>query len=183
MKLSLKLKNMSIGLLMAISVPCFAVSNSVSNAMSDTVVTAKIKSGLAANEATHALNITVETNNGVVTLSGTAESNTEAATAVQIAESTEGVNDVNATNLTVKGSDQPLTDAFITAKVKGVFIKNNLISDKPSVPVTSINVETKEGTVYLSGNVERHSQLNTAVSLTKSVDGVHDVVSTLKVAA
>lgn len=181
--MKLSLKNISVSLLMAISLPCLAVSNTVSDAVSDTVITAKIKSNLATNEATHALNISVATDNGVVTLSGTAESNTEAATAVQIAEATEGVNDVNATNLMVKGSDQPLTDAFITAKVKGVFIKNNVISDKPSVPVTAVNVETKDGIVYLSGNVERHTQLNTAVSLAKSVDGVNKVVSTLKIAA
>lgn len=168
-------------LLVSISMPMASNAAQSGNAVSDTLITTKIKSSLATNNVTHATTISVETNNGHVVLSGTANSNTEAATAVQIAESTKNVKDVDASNLNVAGSNQPLTDSYITAKVKGLFIRNNLMPNTPNVPVTSISVETQQGVVYLSGTVKRHSQIIKAVKLAKSVDGVTNVIHTLKV--
>jgi hyperosmotically inducible protein len=172
-----------IGLLMAMGLPVFAATtDSTSSTTSDTVITSKVKSELALNSATHALNISVNTTNGVVTLSGTVGSNDEATTAVQIAETTKNVKDVDASNLTITGNSQPMTDAYITAKVKGVFIRNYLIPNTENVPVTEISVDTQQGVVHLSGTVKHHWQVTEAVKLAKAVNGVTQVVSTLKVA-
>jgi len=179
MKMLTKGKLLSAGLLVAMSLPVFAESSTAGNTVTDTVITAKIKSGLTTNKATHALNIGVTTNDGVVTLNGTAKSDTEASTAVQIAESTDGVKDVNASDLKVMGSTQPLTDTYITAKVDGMFIKNNLTSGTPNIPVTTIKVETKEGVVYLSGTATK-AGIEKAKMVAKSVDGVKEVKSTVK---
>jgi hyperosmotically inducible protein len=181
MKILFNRSMLILSLLATMVTPAISNASQAGNTVSDTVITSKIKSGLAANNVTHALNISVNTNNGHVQLSGAANSDTEAATAVQIAESTKNVIDVDASNLSVTGSDQPLTDTYITAKVKGIFIKNNLMSDKPNVPITRIKVETQQGVVYLSGTVKRPSQIKQAVRLAKSIDGVTNVVQTLRI--
>lgn len=189
MKNPLNWKKICVVALMAISLPVLAESSSkdMTNAMKDTVITTKIKSNLAASDVTHSLNISVETNNGVVTLGGTTKSDAEATMAVQIAESTDGVVDVNTSNLMVSddsgNSDakQLLADSYITAKVKGMFMRNDVTSGTENIPVTRINVETKQGVVYLTGDVDHQSQNKLAVKLAKSVQGVKDVVSNLKV--
>lgn len=182
MNTSLRNSLLVLGLITSLNVSLIASASQVGNTVSDALITSKIKGGLVTNNVTHPLNITVETNDGHVVLTGTANSNTEAATAVEIAESTKNVKDVDASNLNVLDSTQPLSDTYITAKVKGLFIKNNLMMNNPSVPVTSIKVETQQGVVYLSGNVKHPSQIREAVKLAKSIDGVTNVIQTLKIA-
>lgn len=149
--------------------------------VSDSVITGKVKAGLVANKMTHATDISVATNNGVVSLSGTVGTDIEATTAVEVAQSTDGVKDVDTSNLTVTSSNQPLTDSYITAKVKGMFIRNNMMGNGETIPWHKIKVETKQGVVYLKGKVERASQVDKAEQLARSVDGVTNVVSDLKV--
>jgi hyperosmotically inducible protein len=182
MQLLQKWKVCGAALLVSVTLPVFAASsNTVGAALDDTVITGKVKSSLAMNTVTHAENITVETNNGVVLLKGVAQSDTEALKAVEIAESTDGVKNVDATQLRVAHSDQPLGDSFITAKVKGLFIKNNLTPDSQKVPVTTVSVETQRGVVFLSGTVENKAQIEKLTTLAKSIDGVTAVKSTLTI--
>jgi hyperosmotically inducible periplasmic protein len=60
----------------------------------DSTVTGKIKAEFAKDKAVSALGIHVDTNKGVVTLSGNAKSREEADKAVAIAKSTAGVSSV-----------------------------------------------------------------------------------------
>ena len=64
------------------------------DALNDGAVTAKIKSKMALDETVKALSIDVDTDNGVVTLSGTVNSQAERAKAVQLAKETAGVTSV-----------------------------------------------------------------------------------------
>jgi len=66
-------------------------------AMSDTAITAKVKAGLAAQPDTSALAIKVETEKGVVMLSGFVESKAEAERAEKVAKGVEGVSKVKNT--------------------------------------------------------------------------------------
>ena len=166
---------------LAIAMPALADSHTISTSINDTVITAKVKSGLAANTIIHSGDISVETTNGVVALTGTAQSETEAAKAVEIAEATANVRDVDASGLKVLNSNQPLTDAYITSKVKGVFLKNNLIAGTVHVPVLSVKVETQQGVVFLSGDVKNRAEANQLIHLARSVNGVTRVESTVKI--
>lgn len=62
--------------------------------MSDTAITAKVKSALLADQSTSGLAIQVETNKGVVQLSGFVDSAAEKERAAEIASGVEGVKDV-----------------------------------------------------------------------------------------
>lgn len=69
--------------------------------LSDSTITVKIKSKLAANQGLSSFGIHVETNKGVVTLSGSVDDDSERSLAAQVARSTDGVKGVN-NNITVK---------------------------------------------------------------------------------
>lgn len=61
------------------------------DAVGDAAITTKVKAKFAADNQVSAMNIKVDTDNGVVKLSGDAKSRAEAEKAEQIAKSTEGV--------------------------------------------------------------------------------------------
>lgn len=64
-------------------------------AVSDAAITTKVKAKFAADKQVSATNIHVDTDNGVVKLSGTAKSQDEAMKAADIAKATEGVASVD----------------------------------------------------------------------------------------
>jgi osmotically-inducible protein OsmY len=67
----------------------------------DAWITSKVKSQFLADQDIKGLNITVETNDNVVTLSGIAQSNQNRQRAIELARATKGVRSVNATRLQV----------------------------------------------------------------------------------
>ncbi|UGQ45322.1 BON domain-containing protein [Massilia endophytica] len=65
-----------------------------SQAMSDTMITTKVKADMAADKTVKAMDVHVETQNGVVMLSGFVPTKAEADRAVQLAKGVKGVTDV-----------------------------------------------------------------------------------------
>ena len=72
-----------------------AMGQKTGAALSDTAITTKVKAKFAADSTVSATKIHVDTDNGVVKLTGTAKSQDEAAKAAEIAKSTEGVASVD----------------------------------------------------------------------------------------
>jgi LPXTG-motif cell wall-anchored protein len=79
---------------------CVALALTVACGDSDESLTNSVKAGLAADGAIKADNISVDTRDRVVTLTGTAESEREQQKALQIARATDGVTEV-VNNITV----------------------------------------------------------------------------------
>jgi len=74
-------------------------------AVSDAAITTKVKAKFAADKQVSATNIHVDTDNGVVKLTGTAKSQDEAMKAADIAKATEGVASVdNAIQVSASGT-------------------------------------------------------------------------------
>jgi len=73
-----------------------------SQAMSDTMITAKVKADMAADKTVTAMDVHVETQQGVVMLSGFVPTKAEADRAVQLAKGVKGVSDVKS-SIQVKG--------------------------------------------------------------------------------
>lgn len=69
-------------------------SRSVGEFVDDATVTTKVKTALARDDVTKARNIDVDTDKGVVVLSGQVDSQAEAERAASVARSIEGVTDV-----------------------------------------------------------------------------------------
>jgi osmotically-inducible protein OsmY len=72
-----------------------AMGQKTGAAVGDAAITTKVKAKFAADSTVSATKIHVDTDNGVVKLTGTAKSQDEAAKAAEIAKSTEGVASVD----------------------------------------------------------------------------------------
>lgn len=144
----------------------------------DKVILAKVKSKIATDTALSSYKMNVSSTDGIVTLDGTVKSDTDASALVQIAQSIEGVKDVNTKELKIENSTQPFTDIMITAKIKGTYLREKLAGK--NVPA-ALSVETNNGVVYLSGSVDTKEQEVNAENLAKAVNGVKSVNSRIKV--
>ncbi|WP_413735370.1 molecular chaperone OsmY [Sodalis sp. RH21] len=149
-----------------------------SNYMGDSAVTAKVKSALVGDKSVNSNDISVVTNNGVVTLSGFVASQTQAERAVAATKTVEGVTSVS-DKLHVKGTNKAsvktyASDTAITSEVKAKLLADSL------VPSRTVKVETTGGVVQLSGTVKSANEAARAENVTKAVDGVKSVKNDLK---
>jgi hyperosmotically inducible protein len=147
----------------------------------DTRIVSDIKRQLAADDLLKARDIMVETNEGVVTLSGALQSQTEAMQALEIARATRGVVNV-VDDLAVTSEPRPAatsgrdedTPAMSRANVDpGVTaeIKVRLLAD-PMVSGLAINVDTSDRVVTLSGAVASHAERDRALQIARGVENV-----------
>lgn len=77
--------------------------------------------------------------------------------------------------LTGQTIGENLDDSYITTSVKSKLASDKLVS------LTRVEVETNNGIVYLTGQVETAEQRSHIGSLTSQVDGVKKVVNNLQV--
>jgi len=73
-----------------------------------------------------------------------------------------------ASDMASKAGDA-VEDSVITAKVKAALLADS------SVKGTDINVETSQGNVTLSGNVDSQAQIDSALRITQGINGVKNV--------
>ena len=152
--------------------------NKVGNFMDDSTITAKVKAALVDHESIKSTDISVKTDQKVVTLSGFVESQAQAEEAVKVAKGVEGVTSVSdklhvrdSKNTSVKGY---AGDTAITSEVKAKLLADDI------VPSRKVKVETTEGVVQLSGTVDSQAQSDRAESIAKAIDGVKSVKNDLK---
>jgi hyperosmotically inducible protein len=156
-------------------------------AKTDSGVTVKVKGKLASDDTVKATQIDVTTKDHVVTLTGTVNSEVERDRAIEIARSVEGVRDVQ--NMIVvrepggsgdaPDSDrtvgQVFDDAGITAAVKAKLL------DDPAVRGLQIDVDTREGVVYLTGTVRSDAEKTRAIDIARGTEHVRDVQADLRI--
>lgn len=156
----------------------------------DANVTAKVKSQLLWNSKTEGLNIDVDTEKGLVTLSGDVASREEAKLAVKLAADTEGVrkvkNNLKVISTPADGSSSPsqakenastdVKDGWVTTRVKAALLYDNRVDG------TDIHVETAKGIVTLTGSVNNKNERDIAKQITRSIGGVKSVVDKIDVA-
>lgn len=71
----------------------------------------------------------------------------------------------------MESAQEKITDTWITAKVKSLFMYSKYVA------ANDIKVETADGVVMLSGNVDTENARDTAIELARSVHGVRKVNS------
>ena len=167
---------------------------SVGQAIDDASITASIKSKLLADERTKGFDINVDTRNGVVTLTGGADSAAAKAAAGELAGGAEGVvlikneliiatpgsearqdaNTATASGEVREAMDEAgdgIDDAWITSKVKA-----QLLADQ-DVKGMDINVDTKGNVVTLTGTAPSAAARAKAIELATATRGVRSVVA------
>lgn len=136
-------------------------SASVGAAITDTGITAQVKSKIAADSRLKGSNVSVETNNGVVTLTGSAASSKAKAAAEELAGNVSNVKSVNdqltapsavadlgaKTKHVANETGEAISDTYITTKIKTEFG-----TDKKTKG-SNVDVTTNDGIVALSGTV------------------------------
>jgi osmotically-inducible protein OsmY len=178
-------------------------SRDAGEVITDGWITTKVKSKLLADSDVAGLDITVETRNNVVVLSGEAETQAQVTRAAELARDTEGVQRVDASALRV---------ATATGQVRGAVgaerdyqenqsarrygdrdaderrspgeaisdgwittkVKSKLLANT-DVSGLDITVETRDYVVHLSGEVESQAQFDIAVQLATETEGVVEV--------
>lgn len=151
----------------------------VGNFMDDSAITAKVKAALVDDEAIKSSDISVKTDDKVVTLSGFVTSQAEAEKAVQLAKGIEGVTSVS-DKLHVKDSKTQSLKGYAGDTATTSEIKAKMLADD-GLPSRNVKVKTTDGVVQLTGNVETQAQSDRAESIAKAVEGVKSVKNDLKV--
>jgi hyperosmotically inducible periplasmic protein len=165
----------------------------------DATTTAKVKSKLLWNDRTDGLDIDVDTHNGKVTLTGTADTQASKDFAARVARNTDGVRSVDnklkvgggtavsasvsagstsasatagstgSASMAASSSAANRPDPWITAKVKSTLVFSR------NVDGLDIDVDTRNGVVKLSGEVDSAAEKDLAVSLAREIVGVKKV--------
>ena len=171
-----------------------AATTSANPQHSDPLITARIQAKYFASPEIKAHRIDVDTKNGLVTLEGTVDSESQRALAASIAKGVEGVTRVE-NKLLVRAAadtaadaprhhapDQSLpardgrTPAWITAKIQSQYYLN------PSLKPWRIDVDTSSsGAVTLSGTVDSDTDRGEAVKIARATEGVTAVRDNLRV--
>lgn len=152
--------------------------NKVGNFMDDSTITAKVKAALVDHESIKSTDISVKTDQKVVTLSGFVESQAQAEEAVKVAKGVEGVTSVS-DKLHVRDSKSTSVKGYAGDTATTSEVKAKLLADD-IVPSRKVKVETTDGVVQLSGTVDSKAQSDRAESIAKAVDGVKSVKNDLK---
>jgi hyperosmotically inducible protein len=151
----------------------------VGNFMDDSSITAKVKAALVDHDSIKSTDISVKTDDKVVTLSGFVESQAQAEQAVSVAKGVEGVSSVS-DKLHVRDSKSDGVQGYAGDTATTSEIKAKLLADD-IVPSRKVKVETTDGVVQLSGTVDSSGQSERAESIAKAVNGVKSVKNDLKV--
>jgi hyperosmotically inducible protein len=159
----------------------------VSCASTDVGITTKVKASFVSDDVVKASQIEVTTNNGVVTLTGNVDSEATKNRAIELAKATKGVvkviDMISARERSGSGDapdpertmGETVTDTGITMSVK-----SRLLED-PQIKGLKIDVDTRDGVVYLTGTVGSDEERQKAVQITKDTKGVRDVQANLTI--
>ena len=118
--------------------------------------------------------VSVESRDGIVTLSGTVEDNDAKTLAVDTVTDLPGVERVN-NEIVVKSSVPENSDAWIALKVRSRLLV------KANVSAATTNVSAKDGIVTMTGTVENVAQKDLTEAYAKDIDGVKSVKNELVV--
>ncbi len=157
-----------------------ASANCERRRVDDSVITAIVKSKLAADNETSSANINVNTSSGVVTLTGVVTTQANKEQAERIARNTEGVTRV-INNITVEtngdhdageGAGMAASDMAILSRIKTRYVAEGVIGPK---------IEVKGGVVTLTGSVESAQMRVRAENIARATGGVKGVNNMIEV--
>jgi osmotically-inducible protein OsmY len=172
---------LSLALVLTAVVGCAATDQhrSTGEVMDDSSIAARTKSSLLADPVTDGLNIDVEVDRNRVQLNGFVDSQAQIDRAGEIARSISGVASVQ-NNLQVSDGGNRMTGEYIDDKTLQARVKAALAND-PVVHSMKVDVEVNRGEVSLGGFVDSAAARNTAVEITRRVEGVVKVYNNLTV--
>lgn len=154
-------------------------------ASTDMGITGKVKAQFVADDLVQSAQIEVATKDGVVTLTGNADSEEAKQRALRLARDTTGVVEVvdmiSARTASGDGNapdaDRTIGEVFDDSAIT-IRVKSRLLDDA-LVDGLEIDVDTRNGVVFLTGKVASDKQRETAIRLARETKGVRDVQANL----
>jgi hyperosmotically inducible periplasmic protein len=155
-----------------------APSTTVGTEIDDSVITTSVKSALLADADVKSFDLKVETRKGNVQLSGFVDDQKQIDHAIAVTHGVAGVKDVE-NNVALKGAattvGNKVDDTTITAKVKAALLGDTNIKS------SDIAVVTRKNEVQLSGFVDNQGQMDRAIEVARSVEGVSGVANQMSI--
>ncbi len=147
-------------------------STTVGTEVDDTLLTTHVKTALMDNMEIKGFDFKVETRKGEVMLSGFADNRSQIELAVNITRAIPGVKSVN-NNVSLKDGattlGTKLDDGITTTRLKAALMADTTVKS------ADIAVVTRDGHVQLSGFVDNQAQIDRALEVARSVEGVTQV--------
>jgi hyperosmotically inducible protein len=137
---------------------------------------AQIQTRLQKNPDLKNNSIAVTVNNGVATLTGTVDSETEKSDAARLALVSGIVGVDNRLDVGSKGVRQAVSDSGLTAKIKGKLMEDEMTR------FSDVSVTTNNGVVTLTGSVPDQEASKQVFSIARSAQGVTHVENDLAIA-
>jgi len=159
-------------------------SNDWKATANDAWIDGKVEATLLFNGQLNTFDINTDVNDGKVILTGKVGSEVDKRLATELAESIEGVDEVDnrlsvVTPQDYEGNWVTFTQDMKDAKIATV-IKTRLLLES-ELSGTDINVDVSQGVVTLAGTVRNPSERDLAVAIAKNTADVSDVKSELSV--
>lgn len=159
-----------------------AFTKNLATYVTDTGITTYLNTKISQDQALAANHIVIQTQNGIVVMAGNVVSEKDASAIIQLATSILGVKDVDTSHLNTASGAPLSSDLVLTAKVRGRLARDKFYGGNGLPNVTNIGVESKNGVVYLFGNVETNNQAQALINSVKGVPGVISVQSNVQIA-
>ena len=162
--------------LQAIAAP--VAGTSVGTEIDDTVITSGVKSALLADADIRSFDFKVETRKGEVLLSGFVDNQAQLDRATATAQAVSGVKKVQ-NNVSLRATPTTVGNkidaSLITGKVKAALLADTRIKS------FDIAVVTRKDEVQLSGFVNNQDQIDRAIEVARSVEGVRTVTNEMRI--
>jgi hyperosmotically inducible protein len=161
-------------------------TSSVGAVVSDSALTAKVKSRLASDNRLQGSDVNVETNHGVVTLTGSARNSSAKDAAEDLARDVPGVRSVSDQIAAPPMTSEAATKAKQVARRTAEAVNDTAITTKLKAKYgmdseakgTDVDVMTIHRVVALSGTVPSEAKKTHLIDLAKQTSGVKQVDAT-----
>lgn len=154
-------------------------SLSFAGVVEDTAITTAVKAKLLLEKDIPASKIEVTTKDNEVFLKGTVNASLQADKAIELAASLDNVSDVDYTKLLVEGSTTPVTDSYISAKVKGRITQ--LFNSNKIAAGYNLTTETNNKEVRIYGTVTESADIDTVKDAVKNIKYVDNVKTNIEI--
>ncbi|MFY9556450.1 MAG: BON domain-containing protein [Blastocatellia bacterium] len=146
----------------------------------DAATTRKVKTALGLSKRLAGFDINVNTNDGVITLSGQVPSEDIKSLAGEIGRDTPGVKEVK-NEIAVDPGAQPSSESVHVEDLEIRVAILEALTRSPELAGKKIDVSVENRSVTLSGTVETPTQRNGVEQIARAVDGVSGVTNNLTV--
>lgn len=166
----------ALGLGLIVALAACSSTRSPGDQVDDAWITTKITSKFTADPEVNPFEIDVDTDDGVVRLSGMVETENQRSEAIKLAANTEGVTRViNDIELGDPTFEDNVDDALIATKVKAK------IAADTDINTFNIDVDVQQGVVTLTGLVRTAEARDDAAEIASGVKGVKRVENRIEV--